>query len=177
MITFVNKKSLLIDFSILGLFLLLRRFDAVLQQLVVNVVGAAVIESGFDQLTAEPCPQKLLCSHAVVGDETQCRKGKCTKDADPRQGFRSQIGFENKVEAYCHGNRKNREDTLPHGQSKEHRLTVVPDFSVDFYFHTYHTLTGSTSTSTSTLLFILYILSISLKTLLNLSSFLYLIMH
>ena len=78
----------------------------------------------------------------MVGDETQCRKGKCTKDADPRQGFRSQVGFENKVEAYCYGNRQNREDTLPQGQAKEHRLTVVPDFSVDFYFHTVTSLTG-----------------------------------
>lgn len=42
--------------KLMGLFLLLRGFYAAFQQFVVDVVGSAIVKTGFDQFTAKPCP-------------------------------------------------------------------------------------------------------------------------
>ena len=95
---FILLKELSYRFYHFSLCLLFVFFDAAFQRFIVQIGRFKADFSRLNQLRTQPCPQKLLCGHAVIGDKAHSCERSRAQNTHPGHSFRSYIGFHQKVQ-------------------------------------------------------------------------------
>jgi hypothetical protein len=101
----------------------------------VEVVGFKAPAPGAEDFRLDNGPDKLLKSHAVVGEKSfhACR-GRA-EYAQPTGGFLAENGAQPQVDAHGDQHGQGRAQELPNGQAEEYTFFVASDFFWNFYFY------------------------------------------